>query len=617
MSDLVLKEKDGTKKTYVGVKQIKIKKADVGFETFINPSGTKVIEDNGLHDVREFESVDIKVRGGDCPGRHIIEVDKLPQVNIDGDSLYLYNGTYYEPVRSAFVDIIAYDPARGPLSLLDDIPEEVEEVVLYILPEKTSNAEVSDMTTSFHFYFIRKENDIFVYTDTWHRLSEIEGLPGHGMITDTSEATQEGYYALFDPDAWRLEPLTNGGGGGGADLNIAYGDTPPEDTTKLWVKTAEPNGVIVSKDIGTAEGSGGFTTLTAQMPYHTSETSAVAIGRKVYLFGYKFGSASYYGTILCFDTESETLTALSATIPENRCPAATALVGNKVYLFGAVNGSNRRPTIYCFDTESETLTTLSATMPDSYGRTASCLFGNRVYFVGGNTNGPKDTIFYFDVETETITTLSTTLPIRAMSTAYVTIGSKMYLFGGYGYVDGNYVLLDTIFCFDAENETVTTLPSVLPKAMNYIYAAAIGTKIYLFGGTNRVGNGLSSNDTTYDTILCFDTVDETITTLSITLPERRGGFGSATVANKVYLFGGIGVRNGGTTTIFRFSEESLALSKDTLQIIPNDKMNVFHLINIDTIRVEIGVQTVYKGNANNEGELIEAALYKDGAWTTI
>jgi hypothetical protein len=236
--------------------------------------------------------------GGDCPGRHIIEVDQLPYNNIDGDSLYLYNGTYYEPVRSAFVDIIAYDPARGPLSLLDDLPEGVEEVVLYILPEKTGNAEVSDMVSEFHFYFIRKENDIFVYTDTWHRLSEMEsvGLPGHGMITDTSEATQEGYYALFDADAWGLEPLTTGsGGGGGAELNIAYGDTAPEDTSKLWVKTTAPSKVHVGYDFPSLEvatiadgssGEGGDAEmLTEVLPTALRSACSVLVGTNIYLFG--------------------------------------------------------------------------------------------------------------------------------------------------------------------------------------------------------------------------------------------------------------------------------------------------------------------------------------------
>ena len=39
MSDLVLKDKDGVKQTYVGVTQIKIKNSDGSFETFSKGGG--------------------------------------------------------------------------------------------------------------------------------------------------------------------------------------------------------------------------------------------------------------------------------------------------------------------------------------------------------------------------------------------------------------------------------------------------------------------------------------------------------------------------------------------------------------------------------------------------
>lgn len=37
--------------------------------------------------------------------------------------------------------------------------------------------------------------------------------------------------------------------GGGGELNIAYGDTAPEDTSKLWVKTTEPESVEISPEL--------------------------------------------------------------------------------------------------------------------------------------------------------------------------------------------------------------------------------------------------------------------------------------------------------------------------------------------------------------------------------
>ncbi|MBQ2438848.1 MAG: hypothetical protein II267_03055, partial [Paludibacteraceae bacterium] len=48
------------------------------------------------------------------------------------------------------------------------------------------------------------------------------------------------------------EPESGGGDGGSAEFNIAYGDTAPEDTTKLWVKANEPEAVSITSAVVTA-----------------------------------------------------------------------------------------------------------------------------------------------------------------------------------------------------------------------------------------------------------------------------------------------------------------------------------------------------------------------------
>jgi hypothetical protein len=56
---------------------------------------------------------------------------------------------------------------------------------------------------------------------------------------------------------------------------------------------------------------------------------------------------------------------------------------------------------------------------------------------------------------------------------------------------------------------------------------------------------------------------------------------------------------------------------DNLQIIPTSSSNIFNLINTDTIKAEIGVKAVFKGNADNIGEQVEAALHNGTNWVTI
>ena len=63
---------------------------------------------------------------------------------------------------------------------------------------------------------------------------------------------KKGTTALINPQNFESE-IVSISGGGGSELNIAYGDTAPEDTSKLWVKTTEPDSVEISPDFGYGE----------------------------------------------------------------------------------------------------------------------------------------------------------------------------------------------------------------------------------------------------------------------------------------------------------------------------------------------------------------------------
>ena len=201
---------------------------------------------------------------------------------------------------------------------------------------------------------------------------------------------------------------------------------------------------------------------------------------------------------------------------------------------------------------------------------------------------------------ENIRTLSAKLPTPLQGMASSAVGNKIYLFGGYssGYSK-------SIHCFNTDTESIETLSATLPVGCTPS-ASAVGTKIYMFGG-----NSASSYT---NTIYRFNTDTESIETLSIVVPTTIGSMGIATVGNKIYLFGG---RNGSELDAIHCFETEIILENGTLVIIQNSSGNIFPLINTDLARVEIGVDTVYKGNTNNNGEKVETAIYKDGEWVTI
>ena len=76
--------------------------------------------------------------------------------------------------------------------------------------------------------------------------------------------------------------------------------------------------------------------------------------------------------------------------------------------------------------------------------------------------------------------------------------------------------------------------------------ATFGSNIYLFGGSK-------SNGSTQNTIYKFKDETETISTLSVTLPQALYSMGVAQMGSNVYLFGGIVSANNRVNTIYKFN----------------------------------------------------------------
>ena len=138
---------------------------------------------------------------GECTLDHIIPVDALPTDNIDKDSIY--------KLKMPFSDIILCIEAldmKLPLRALL-MEDGVTDVVFYqVLTKPTENIMVSDESNGYlHVYFVVNENDLFVYADrygtgvnewiSFRDYGEIDA-PFQGIISDTSQAVEDGYYAF-------------------------------------------------------------------------------------------------------------------------------------------------------------------------------------------------------------------------------------------------------------------------------------------------------------------------------------------------------------------------------------------------------------------------------------
>lgn len=400
--------------------------------------------------------------------------------------------------------------------------------------------------------------------------------------------------------------------GGGAELNIHYGDTAPEDTSKLWIKSTEPASIEFSQSPEPLEGE--LIISDKHLQTGAEGIACAAVGTKIYLFGGAgSGISDFYNTIQEFDTETKTITTLSVTLPVVSRYIGCAAVGTKIYLFGGNKniGNGYLNTIQEFNTETKTITTLSLTLSKATESIACEAVGTKIYLFGGSgSDGYLNTIQEFDTETKTITTLSATLSVGADKIGSAAIGTKIYLFGGSkDWRSGNY--LNTIQEFDTETKTISTLSVTLPTAANGIACAAIDTKIYLFGG---YFNYDSSNKGYLNTIQEFDTKTKAITTSSTVLSPAATGMACAAIDKEICLFGGLA----GDIRLNTIQEFVIffPLTFGNIYVQQDYGKNTFTIVKPPT-KVTIGVKNVYKGNSNNVAEFVDAYLYDGVKWVNI
>lgn len=123
--------------------------------------------------------------------------------------------------------------------------------------------------------------------------------------------------------------------------------------------------------------------------------------------------------------------------------------------------------------------------------------------------------------------------------AAAAVGDKIYIFGGTS--RGN-----TIEVFDTKTNTSTKLNDTLKETKYWVTASAVRDKIYIFS----IHAISLLNDEYKNTIEVFDTKTQTISVLNDTLKEQItfGGCSTA-VGDKIYIFGGQ-INNGMSTDTF-------------------------------------------------------------------
>lgn len=134
--------------------------------------------------------------GGECSGNHIIEVDQLPEVGVEG-AIYKANG--------GFADV--YVVVNGNRLFFSEYVGAFGQTVYF---EKTTMANFKEPPSGYNqyvFYLLDYAESPDIYNYSGDSFSQTFGVPFKGEITDIAYATDEGYYAYMGTTMYQY---TNG-----------------------------------------------------------------------------------------------------------------------------------------------------------------------------------------------------------------------------------------------------------------------------------------------------------------------------------------------------------------------------------------------------------------------
>lgn len=182
------------------------------------------------------------------------------------------------------------------------------------------------------------------------------------------------------------------------------------------------------------------------------------------------------------------------TAPSKRFKHTATVVGKHVIFIGGQETDTKRfNDIIYYDTETRTFNTptIRGDKVPNFSRHTSCLAGNRIFVFGGFDGfGTNFNLSVFDPFARTWTNVSQSIvrgdvPASRTNHAAAAVGTKMFIFGGNNNNErGAYQVLDDLCMLDTETLTWSRPATTgdRPCARSGHTLTTIGKKVYLFGG---------------------------------------------------------------------------------------------------------------------------------------
>ena len=386
---------------------------------------------------------------------------------------------------------------------------------------------------------------------------------------------------------------------GGASLNLAYGETPPEDTSKIWLQCAEPSSVEVQNYLGECAVSNVANWGNIDGTLYYSYYNSCYIGNnQIAIVGSNH--------IRIFDISTKTYIAdYTISVGTSDRYFSKPLFKDNVLYF------SYDCYLYSYDLTTQTLTELCNVYNTDY-------YIRYIYFKSDNEIAilytyASSSNYYriYDLSTSSLGNYS--MPgsnqFRQIKNHTIKVNNTIYNFYMYQTTSTNYYTwkLNTL------NIVFTTFTSFYNFMLNlgwteYYYSNCIydGEKyIYLIGGYGKY-NGTSG--TKSDLIIKYDTINDSFELLDQKLIGVKYNHFSELVDNRVYIFGGQDDRKNNLD----YFDLSYPLPQNNAIITTNtiNTDNALPLINTEKLKLNSNIASAYLGNADNLAEKVNAYYYQ-------
>lgn len=379
--------------------------------------------------------------------------------------------------------------------------------------------------------------------------------------------------------------------GGGGELNIAYGDVAPEDTSKLWVKTTEPDSVEISPDFGYGEAvqttgvASGFP--TSKITCEDGDYLYVAVGSTV---------KKYNKKTLEFISNVATL---SNTVDNVAIFEGVLYCTVKHY---ERDGNRDWTNVDLYSVDLNTKESMILLQQVNHYGGSLIIYNNKVYLISGgyeysyNSGGWRysysitNAIAVYNISLKTTETIS--YSYGCWYNKCCLIGNNVFVFGGLNRDSSS--PNSNIIKVNLDTKTVTKCNAVLPIATYNMGVSNLGNYIYLSGGNK-----------TSQIVYRYDTINDTIEQVNVTLEHARAACATFFNGTELYLLG--------SNAIVDKLQINVPLSSTKLKIISDWLNNQFAVIN-GSSKVMIGVNKAFKGDENNKAKEVTAYVHDGVNW---